>query len=110
MRGSAPGSNIRWREDVFEARCPDCHRRGGQSYWPVTLEFWDPSRPSPNGGQMGRSMARCRACWKAMDARNRRRRHRLDPVPANLRAARYRAECGAAINIAQRARRAGRVA
>jgi hypothetical protein len=96
----------------FQARCHDCARRSVQSWWPITLEFWDPRRPGAKGGWQGRSMKRCRACWKAHDARMTRRR-RLNPTKRdaeNARNARYRAECRDAIRIQQRARRRGTVA
>lgn len=110
MRGHAVGSGMRYREDVgFEARCPDCARRGVQAYWPLTLEFWDPSRPTVGGGTTGRSLTRCRACWRLKDARARRRRYR-DHESLRLREQRrnaaYRAECREAIRIQQRATRA----
>lgn len=114
MRGSAPGNAIVYRDDTgFEARCPDCARAKRAAYWPITLEFWDPTRVNAEGGRLGRSMARCRACWQAKDARDRRRRYLRDEAlreRETRRNAKYRAECGDAIRIAQRAQREGMAA
>lgn len=46
----------------FELQCPDCRDNSKASYWPITIEFWLP-----------RSLIRCRACWRELDALRRRR-------------------------------------
>jgi hypothetical protein len=67
---SNPGTPIRWREDTgWEYRCPECAKANRQCFWPLGPEFWD--RP--------RGMARCRACWKARDARASRARYAALP-------------------------------
>jgi hypothetical protein len=56
-------AGIRYRADIgWELRCESCSHDREQSYWPLTLEFWN-----PNAG-----MTRCRACWTEA-ARERRR-------------------------------------
>ena len=38
--------------EEFELWCPDCERyTKGQTFWPITLEFWNPH-----------TLQRCRAC------------------------------------------------
>lgn len=55
-----PPAPVRWRDDTgWELRCPDCAKRGGQCFWPLTDEFW----------QKRAGMQRCRACMNARDAR-----------------------------------------
>lgn len=48
-------ATIRYRDGSWELRCERCAalRRVGPTYWPLTLEFWDPT-----------AMTRCRACHK----------------------------------------------
>lgn len=53
----------------FQLRCADCARRGGQAYWPLTLDFWSPKH----------GMSRCKACWDARRAARLREALRNDP-------------------------------
>lgn len=45
----------------WELRCESCSHDREQAFWPLTLEFWNPTA----------GMTRCRACWVT---RNRYRR------------------------------------
>lgn len=67
-----PNVGIRWDPDMGEAqlRCEDCRRKGRASFWPITLEFWQP--------QWGWS--RCRACWMERKAARNRERWANDPA------------------------------
>lgn len=51
-------SNVRFNRDLgdFEMRCDSCAYKRGPRYWPLTLEFWNPSA----------NMLRCRACIAEM--------------------------------------------
>jgi hypothetical protein len=64
---------VRYRADTgFELRCDDCAESGGVTcYWPITLEYWNPSA----------GMGRCRACWLA-EWRRRQRAHRASDLEA----------------------------
>ena len=53
-------------ETGWELRCEVCSHDRQQSYWPLTLEFWNPKQ----------GMSRCRACWVTT---NRERRGRSGP-------------------------------
>lgn len=117
MRGSASGSNVRYADDIegttWVLRCEDCARSGGQCLWPLTLEFWNPTRRSETGGRAGRSMARCRACWVRYDARAKRDRLHRDEALAQRNRDRNRAYkrlVGDTLNFKARERRAGRAA
>lgn len=64
-------ANVRWSEDTqgFEMYCPDCdHFNYGATFWPLTLEYWEPGR-----------LQRCRACNRALTARRIRERRKADP-------------------------------
>lgn len=54
----------------FLLRCEACavRRDGDAYYWPLSLEFWNPTK----------GMTMCRACWKEKD-RNFARKWREDP-------------------------------
>ena len=55
-------------------RCDGCIVRGGERFWPLTLEFWMPDR----------SMRRCRACLNSILAARQkayRKGYRLFPCP-----------------------------
>lgn len=85
---------IRWRDDAWELRCPDCAVAGRTAcYWPLTAEFWNPVW----------GMTRCRACWrqrKASSARLRRTaKERRDRDAANCRAQRARQKIAALSEI-----------
>lgn len=64
-------SGVRWREDTgFELRCETCAQDGGQTtYWPLTLEFWNPRD----------SMRFCRACLSRRRRVRERARSHADP-------------------------------
>lgn len=76
---SRKARGVRWNEELecFEMKCESCFARRGRhpggSYWPLTLEFWDPRE----------GLQRCRACI-AEDKRNkekeRRQECRQDPA------------------------------
>lgn len=77
---------LRWRDDGWEARCPDCKHKAGGKWWPLTDEFW-----------MKANMARCRACNLSI----RRAKDRLRPRdPEYMRA--YRAGAKRAIALYNR--------
>lgn len=58
---------VRWRDDTgWEYRCESCATAHRQQFWPLTREFWDPSR----------GMQRCRACFAEAQARAARERYR----------------------------------
>lgn len=62
---------VRWNADTdsFELWCPECERHGGgATFWPLTLEFWEPGR-----------MQRCRACERGRKARAIAERRFRDP-------------------------------
>ncbi len=68
-RRGAPPRKVRWNIDLaeFELQCPTCRAASKPSFWPITVEFWLPKRPS-----------RCRGCWLEYD-RQKRRATRQDP-------------------------------
>lgn len=47
----------------FELQCPHCRSKSRQSYWPLTLEFWNPH-----------SLSICRACHAERDRAKQRER------------------------------------
>ena len=64
-------ANVRYSEatEGFEMFCPDCERYNrGTTFWPLTLEFWAPGR-----------LQRCRACERALTARQIAARRKADP-------------------------------
>lgn len=67
-----PERGVRYRPDVgFELRCDPCgKRRVTECYWPLTLEFWQPSR----------GMTMCRACRRRKDAQAAREKYARDPA------------------------------
>lgn len=49
-------TGVRWSLELgWELRCEYCARAKVASWWPLTLEFWNPDK----------GMTRCRACWNA---------------------------------------------
>jgi hypothetical protein len=60
----------RWNPDLkeFELQCPDCVAKCRQSYWPLSIEFWNP-----------RTVRRCRACIAERD-RDKQRERRKNPA------------------------------
>jgi len=59
-----PWTGVRYRTDIgpngeggFEMRCEICAAKGEQSYWPLDLEFWTPSK----------GLTRCKSCWNAYE-------------------------------------------
>jgi hypothetical protein len=60
----------RWNAELgeFELQCPECVSKCRNSYWPLTIEFWNP-----------RSVRRCRACHLEGD-RAKKRALRQDPA------------------------------
>lgn len=69
-----PNTLVRWDPvmEEFRLQCRDCRARGVASYWPLTREFWE----------VGKGMARCRACWNERRNRADRVRRQTDPVYA----------------------------
>lgn len=59
-------SDIRYIEDEWYRRCPDCQKADRQCWWPLDLEYWWP-----------RSMQRCRACNLTKKRAIERHRNRL---------------------------------
>lgn len=63
---------LRYREATgFELRCLGCadsDQPGDSRWWPLTTEFWFPSR----------GLSRCRACWREYDARKARQKYLTD--------------------------------
>lgn len=77
-------STVRYRTDVgWEMRCDDCRHRHIASFWPLTMEFWNP-----------RNLARCRAC-------HRERKNAYERASESKREylRRYRPACRGAIAI-----------
>lgn len=111
-RDGALGANVRYRPDTgWEMRCPECPASISH-WWPLTHEFWDPPI-AENGRRSGRSMTRCRSCWKKRDAMTRREATRRDPSLHQRQLARRRAywvEAKEALTIKQRERRARQAA
>lgn len=63
-------NNVRWSEDGWQMRCPDCPARVSPRWWPLTEEFWD-----------RRNLARCRACNRELKrARDRASERRRDYI------------------------------
>jgi hypothetical protein len=98
--GVTARAGIRFFPDTgWELRCETCSHDREQSYWPLTLEFWNPKQ----------GMTRCRACWTAL-ARDRRRAgrggHRLSVAARQeslLRTRAYQREWAARKRADQRA-------
>lgn len=78
--GSTRG--VRWdsETELFEMKCDDCSASGQQSYWPLTVEFWNP-----------RTMQRCRACDYERRRRMERERRKSDPAFRQARLERAKA-------------------
>jgi hypothetical protein len=72
---SKPGlpHSVRYADDEFEMRCLSCGY-----YWPLTLEFWYPTR----------SLARCTACDRAHSSTVKEAKKKAD----RERTARWRAD------------------
>lgn len=85
-------TGVRFREDVgFEMRCESCAHKAIESYWPLDLEFWSPSK----------GMTRCRACWNEYEAA---RKRRLTASARNTAAKRkYQREWAARKRVQERA-------
>lgn len=84
--GSRLPRGVRYRADVgFEMRCDSCARSRDARYWPLTTEFWWPTR----------GLSQCRGCHLHDDARKLREKRAADPefrARVNARNAKYRAE------------------
>ncbi len=78
--GAARSSNrrVRWNPTLgeFELQCPKCRDAYRASFWPITVEYWQPWRPS-----------RCRACWLEYDRTKQRERRQKPEVRARDNAA-----------------------
>jgi len=74
-------SAVRWRRDTgFEMRCERCaEKNNGIRFWPMTLEFWKPSR----------GMTMCRACYAEYDRQVARENHANDRDRRNAQHRRY---------------------
>jgi hypothetical protein len=62
---------IKWNKETeeWEYRCEECIRKGMRSWWPLTFEFWNPTR----------GMNRCLACQAEHKARQQREKRRANP-------------------------------
>lgn len=68
---------VRWNGMDFEMRCDACASNSSTTiYWPLTLEFWNPTH----------GLRRCRACLMVDDRkRHRELRARLSPETRRAR-------------------------
>lgn len=63
-------SGVRYLHGEFQLRCEACKASSqGPSYWPLTLEFWEPEK----------GMNRCRACWATYHRRRMAAERARDP-------------------------------
>lgn len=71
-RTGTPNVGVRYdREtDTFLLRCHGCRRKGRESFWPITRDYWEP----------GKGFGKCRACHNEQRAATNRRRYQADPA------------------------------